>query len=79
MVHRIGDMYPGVEGKVVEFAEHSFVKGRLFIRVRFQDQTELLWQVECALTLRVAQLSDWKTGDCEHIKTFTTDEQDREL
>jgi hypothetical protein len=40
MAYKRGKRYPEVEGKVVEFAEHSFAEGRLFIRVRFQDKTE---------------------------------------
>ena len=79
MAHESGKKYPGVKGKVVEFAEHSFAEGRLYIRVRFQDKTELGWEVDCALTLRVADLSNWKTGNWKHIKTFVKNEQDREL
>lgn len=79
MAHKIGKKYPGVNGKVVEFAEHSFAEGRLFIRVRFQDKTELCWQIDCALTLRMADLSDWKTGNWKHLKTFVKNEQDGEL
>lgn len=79
MAHKLGKKYHEVKGKVVEFAEHSFAEGRLYIRVRFQDKTELGWEVDCALTLRVADLSNWKTGDWKHIKTFVKNEQDREL
>ena len=64
---------------MVEFAEHSFAESRLCIRVRFQDKTELCWQVDCALTLRVADLSDWKKGNWKHIKTFVTNDQDSEV
>jgi hypothetical protein len=79
MAYKIGKQYPGVRGKVVDFAEHSFAEGRLYIRVRFQDKTELCWQVDCALTLRAADLSDWKTGDWKQIKTFVKNERDAGL
>jgi hypothetical protein len=79
VAYKSGKRYPGVEGKVVEFAEHGCAEGRLFVRVRFQDKTELCWQIDCALKLRMADLSDWKTGDWEHLKTFVENEQDGEL
>jgi hypothetical protein len=71
--------YHGVKGKVVEFAEHNFSEGRLYIRVRFEDKTELCWQVDCALTLREVDLSNWKTGDFKHIRTFARNKKDKEL
>ncbi|HWY43283.1 MAG TPA: hypothetical protein VNX66_07300 [Candidatus Sulfotelmatobacter sp.] len=79
MAYKSGKRYPGVKGKVVELAEHSFAEGRLFIRVRFQDKTELCWQIDCALTLRMADLSDWKTGNWKHLETFVKNDQDGEL
>ena len=33
--------YPGVRGKVVDWAEHVVEEGMLYVRVRFTDQTEL--------------------------------------
>jgi hypothetical protein len=79
MADKSGAKYHGVKGKVVELAEHNFAEGRLFIRVRFQDKTELCWQIDCALTLRMADLSDWKTGNWKHLKTFAKNEHDGEL
>ena len=52
MVHKRRKRYPGVRGKVVDFIDHNFAEGRLYIRVRFQDETEICWQVECAQILR---------------------------
>ena len=74
-----GKQYPGVRGKVVDFIGHKFGEGRLYIHVRFQDKTEICWQLDCALTLREADLSDWKSGNFRKIKTFARNEQDEEL
>jgi len=74
-----GKQYPGVRGKVVDFIGHKFGEGRLYIHVRFQDRTEVCWQLDCALTLREADLSDWRTGNFRKIKTFVRNEQDEEL
>jgi hypothetical protein len=79
MAYKSGKNYPGVKGKVVEFAEHGFAEGTLFMRVRFQDKTELCWRIDCALTLRMADLSDWKTGNWKHLKTFVRNAQEGEL
>jgi hypothetical protein len=79
MAYKSGKQYSGVKGKVVELAEHNFAEGRLFIRVRFQDKTELCWQVDCALTLRMADLSDWKSGNWKHLKTFVKNAKEGEL
>lgn len=71
--------YPGVRGKIVDFVDHKFTEGRLYISVRFQDKTEICWHLDCALTLREVNLSDWRTGNLRKIKTFTRNEQDKEL
>jgi hypothetical protein len=74
----VGRRYPGVKGKVVEFAGHAFAEGRLYVHVRFQDKTELCWEVDCALTLRAADLSAWKTGSLRRLKVFVQNENDSE-
>jgi hypothetical protein len=71
--------YPGVRGKLVDFIGHKFAEGRLYIHVRFQDKTEICWEVECVLTLREADLSDWTGGNFKRIKSFARDEKDEEL
>ena len=35
--------YPGVRGKVVDWVEHRFEDGTLYIHVRFKDRTELTY------------------------------------
>src|SRR6266446_7767369 len=63
-----GNQYPGVHGKVVDWAEHTFEEGGLlFIRVRFTDKTELCWRVNTAIVAerRVDRLGwPWPIHDC---------------
>jgi hypothetical protein len=33
-----GKQYPGVHGKIVDWAEHVFEEGMLYVRVRFTDK-----------------------------------------
>ena len=40
---RPGKQYPGVHGKIVDWAEHVFEEGMMYVRVRFTDKTELCW------------------------------------
>ena len=73
-----GKQYPGVHGKVVDWAEHKFEDGRLFIHVRFTDKTELCWTICTASVIEVADLSDWKTGDFKQLCLYVQDESDWE-
>jgi hypothetical protein len=57
-----GKQYPGLKGKVVDWAEHVFEEGMLYVRVRFTDQTELCWVLQTAHVILEADLGDWKTG-----------------
>ena len=58
-----GSRYPGVHGKTVDWAEHVFEEGMLYVRVRFADKTELCWVLQTAHIILEADLSDWKTGN----------------
>ena len=73
---RPGKRYPGVRGKVVDWAEHVFEEGMLYVRVRFTDKTELCWTLQTAQVLRESDLSDWKTGDCKQLKVYAENEGD---
>jgi hypothetical protein len=53
-----GKQYPGVRGKVVDWAEHAFEEGMLYIRVRFTDKTELCWTPQTAHVIWEADFSD---------------------
>lgn len=68
--------YPGVHGKVVDWAEHVFEEGMLYVRVRFTDKTELCWVLQTAHVILEADLSDWKTGNCKQLKLFVENESD---
>src|SRR5580700_992559 len=69
-----GKQYLGVHGKIVDWAEHVFEEGMLYVRVRFTDKTELCWSLQTAHVLREADLSDWKTGDYEQLKLYAENE-----
>jgi hypothetical protein len=71
-----GKQYPGVHGKIVDWAEHVFEEGMMYVRVRFTDQTELCWVMQTAHVLREADLSDWKTGNCKQLAVFAENESD---
>ena len=46
--------YPGVHGKVVDWVEHKFEEGLLYIDVRFTDKTALSWTFATAIVIREA-------------------------
>jgi hypothetical protein len=73
-----GREYPGIKGKVVDFADHAFEEGTLYVRVRFTDKTELCWRISSSTLIEEADLSDWKTGDFRQIRVFFDQESGRE-
>jgi hypothetical protein len=75
-LHRLGKKYPGVRGKIVDWAEHVFEEGMLYVRVRFTDKTELCWTLQTAHLLTETDLSDWKTGDCKQLAVYAENEID---
>ena len=75
---RPGKRYSGVRGKIVDWAEHIFEEGMLYVRVRFTDRTELCWVLNTAHVIVEADLSDWKTGDCEQLAVYVEGESDWE-
>jgi hypothetical protein len=68
--------YPEVHSKIVDWAEHAFEEGMMYVRVRFTDQTELCWVLQTAHVLRESGLSDWKTGDCKQLMVCAENEID---
>jgi hypothetical protein len=76
LVH--GKQYSGVHGKVVDWVEHKFEEGILFIDTRFVDKTALGWSIGRAIVIKEAHLSDWKTGDFKLLKSFVQNEIGRE-
>ena len=73
---RHGKQYPGVHGKIVDWAEHVFEEGMMYVRVRFTDRTELCWTLQTAHVLRESDLSDWQTGNCKQLKVYAENEID---
>ena len=58
-----GRRYRGVRGKVVNWVEHTFEEGMLYIHVRFTDKTELSWRITTRMTIEESDLADWTSGD----------------
>jgi hypothetical protein len=71
-----GRRYPGLHGKVVDWVEHKFEEGLLYLHVRFTDRTELCWRITTRMTIEEADLSNWKSGDFEQLCVFVSDERD---
>jgi hypothetical protein len=74
-----GRQYRGLHGKVVDWVEHKFEEGLLYIHVRFVDKTELCWRIATRMTIEESDLSDWKSGDFKQIRVFASNERDRSL
>ena len=69
--------YPGVRGKIVDWAEHVFEEeGMLDVRVRFTDQTGLCCVLQTAQVILEADLGDWKTGDFKQLAVYVQNESD---
>lgn len=74
-----GHQYRGLRGKVVEWVEHRFEEGLLYIHVRFADKTELCWRIMTRMTIEDADLADWASGDFKQLRVVVRNEQDRSL
>jgi hypothetical protein len=70
-----GKQYPGVRGKVVDWVEHKFDEGTLYIHVRFRDKTELTYTLGCRLVIEEAVLGDLTTGNYRTIREYVSNEQ----
>lgn len=73
-----GKQYPGIKGKVVNWADHAFEEGILYVRIRFTDNTELCWRITSSTLLEEADLSNWKTGNFRQICVFVENKSGRE-
>jgi hypothetical protein len=71
--------YRGLRGKVVDWVEHKFEEGLLYIHVRFVDKTELCWRIATRMTIEEGDLSDWKSGDFKQLRVFVKSERDRSM
>ena len=72
----LGKQYRGVHGKVIDWVEHAFEEGALYLHVRFTDKTELSWRIVASVVLEEADLSDWKTGNFRPLAVFSKREVD---
>ena len=72
-----GTRYRGLQGKVVEWVEHRFEEGVLYIHVRFTDKTEVSWRVSTRMTIEEADFADWTSGDFKQLRVFVRNERDR--
>jgi hypothetical protein len=71
-----GKQYADAHGKVVDWVEHKFEEGILFIDVQFVDKTALSWSIGAAIMIKEAHLADWKTGDIRLLKRFVQNESE---
>ncbi len=69
--------YRGLQGKVVDWVEHQFEEGVLYIHVRFTDKTELSWRVGTRMTIEESDFADWTSGDFKQLRVFVRNERDR--
>ena len=74
-----GRQYRGLKGKIIEWVEHKFEEGLLYIHVRFTDRTELSWRIATRMTIEEADLADWTSGDFKQLRVFVGKEQDRSV
>jgi hypothetical protein len=74
-----GRQYRGVHGKVVDWVEHKFEEGLLYIHVRFADKTELCWRIVTRMTIEESDLADWTSGDFKQLRVFVRNERDRSM
>ena len=74
-----GRRYRGLRGKVVDWVEHKFEEGVLYLHIRFTDKTELCWRIVTRAMIEVGDLSDWKSGDFEELKIFVRNQRDPEF
>jgi len=72
-----GGRYRGLQGKVVDWVEHQFEEGVLYIHVRFTDKTELSWRVCTRMMIEEADFADWTSGDFKQLRVFVRNERDR--
>jgi hypothetical protein len=70
-----GRRYPGVRGKVVDWVEHKFEEGTLYIHIRFRDRTELTFTLGCRLVMEEGVLGDLSTGNYRTIREYARNEQ----
>lgn len=74
-----GHPYRGLKGKVIDWVEHEFEEGLLYIHIRFSDKTELCWRITTRMTVEQGDLADSTSGDFKQLMVFVRNERDRSL
>lgn len=74
-----GHQYRGLTGKVIDWVEHEFEEGFLYIHIGFTDKTELCWRIATRMTIERSDLGDWTSGDFKQLKVFVKNERDRSV
>jgi hypothetical protein len=75
----LGARCRGLQGKVVDWVEHQFEEGVLYIHVPCAAKTELSWRVTTRMTIEEVDLADWTSGDFKQHRVFIRNERDRSL
>lgn len=71
--------FPGVKGKVVDWIDTELEEGVQYIRIRFQDQTELCFDLAARLVIEEADLSDWSSGNYKQKRIYIQSPERREI
>ena len=74
-----GRRYRGLKGKVIDWVEHEFEEGLLYIHIRFSDKTELCWRITTRMIMEQGDLADWTSGDFKQLRVFVRNERDRSV
>lgn len=74
-----GQRYRGLKGKVIDWVEHEFEEGLLYVHIRFADKTELCWRISTRMTIEQGDLADWRTGDFKQLRVFVRNARDRSV
>jgi len=72
-----GHQYRGLKGKVIDWVEHDFEEGLLYLHIRFSDKTELCWRITTRMTSEQSDLADWASGDLKQLRVLVRNERDR--
>src|SRR5258706_16333855 len=67
---RLRKQYKEIRGKKVDWIEHSYEEGSLYVGVRFTDGTYFSLDFSSQIVTNEILLSDMATGDGEIIRTY---------
>ncbi len=67
---RLRKRYKEIHGKKVDWVDHNFEEGWLYINIRFTDGTNFSLDFAPAIVTRGIEYSDMSSGDEEIIRTY---------